>query len=108
MKLELDATQEKFEMAGGRLEPEMATDEARCEAAEGGDIEMPAEKPICETGKGKDVEMAVEEPRAELGEFDRGRDESSDGDGKMERRMTWREDVKARLGVWRWSRREAA
>ena len=79
-KCELDAGQEKVEMAGAGETPEMGNEEMRCEL-----------------GEREHVEMAVEEPRMELG----------DGVGEVvrqvEKRKTWRESAMAKMG-WRWSR----
>ena len=79
-KCELEAGQERVEMAGAGEAPEMGAEEARCE-----------------TGGREYVEMVVEEPRAELGTGD------SDGGGQVDKRKTWRESAMARMG-WRWSR----
>ena len=80
IKCELDAGQEKFEMAGAGETPEMGTEKMRCELAER-----------------EHVEMAVEEPRVELGDGVR------EVVRQAEKRKTWRESAMAKVG-WRWSR----
>ena len=97
IKCELDAGQEKFEMAGAGEAPEMGAEEARCEVGEREDVEMAVEEPRAELGEREDVEMAEEEPRAELGDRD------SDGGGQVDKRKTWRQSAMAKIG-WRWSR----